>query len=567
MYNTTNYSGSYTVRTVPSTTTLTTVEAVTGSPASESSGLLFPPDVATYGSSGGTPLETVIQDIIDGNAPPSVGYTGGTPTLYTPTSPSFDLLPYYQQREPVQTAIENLALMIGWTCKYRFDPEIRTHRLTLLEPDRAKTTPDYTFTSDEIIDFTQASIDSKDIRNVVELTFSDSNGTKDGAGQYPRITIRKEDATSITAYGYRICQIAEASTSQIDTFTEASDLADAILSDLKDPKADIVMEAPLRRFVQLGDLYRLPSNKYVWDQLKDVAVVGYAHSFSDGRASTTLTLRGQPAAATKGWTIRMVAPGFAPPQPTTPPLTPAAAPTLSALAGGVAIASPWPLDDLRGRNIDQMELHQSTTLNFIPNASTLRETIRSNRTELHNLNPAVTHFFRTRYRDRFGNYSPWSAQASTRPRYALNLPAARAYRATSDQVTAVKTWETVQLNDEDYDRRSNFSTSTHKFTAPVDGIYQVLCHLAVVFGSTGETAQIRLVKNGVPTVIATGPEVVGESHSKIAHPTLNTMVELVETDDVFIQVFTSVSGDILYSVDAASAVNFLSIALVSQDDP
>ena len=403
----------------------------------------------------------------------------------------------------------------------------------------------------------------------MELTFSDSNGTKDGAGQYPRITIRKEDATSITAYGYRICQIAEASTSQIDTFTEASDLADAILSDLKDPKADIVMEAPLRRFVQLGDLYRLPSNKYVWDTLKDVAVVGYAHSFSDGRASTTLTLRGQPAAANRGWTIRMVAPGFAPPQPTTPPLTPPAAPTLSALAGGVAIASPWPLDDLRGRNIDQMEIHASTTFNFVPNASTLRQVSRSNRAELHNLDPANSHHIRTRYRDRFGNYSPWSAQAAATPRYMLNVPCVHVHLSASQNIAAANTPTTIEFDDIALDTRGNFDDSTYSFTAPVDGVYSISCQLACDMLKSNENATLYLYEVGSPDVLlSTGSTSQGEDQTYIAHPFLNVIYHLAAgTEIVFKVSVTNANADVLDGSGASVARSHLSINLVSQDDP
>ena len=565
VYNTTNYNGRYTVSGVLSTTIVVTVETLSGSLASESSGTLVPPDVSVYGSGAGTPLETVIQAIIDDNAPPSVGYVGGTPTLYTPTSPSFDLLDFYQDREPVQTALENLATMIGWSCRYLWDPEIRTFRLTLSEPDRALANGVlYTFDNDEILEVARASIDGKDIRNVVEITYSDSNATKDGAGQYPRVTLRKEDAASITAYGYRICQIAEGSTSQIDTYTEASGLADAVLSDLAEPKADIAVEVPFRRFVELGDYYRLPADFYHWETNKDVAVVGYAHSFSDGRASTTINLRGKPAAANQKWSIRMVSPGFAPNQPTTPPLVPPAAPTLTAISGGAEVYSPWPLDDLRGRRIDQMEIHASTVNNFVPSASTLKETIRSNRQDVHGLDPATTYYLRTRYRDRFGNYSPWSAQGTVTPRYVESMPAARAYRGTSDQAIPSKTLTPVQFNAEDYDKRSNYNTGTYKFTCPVSGVYSVLCHVAALFSSSGEDAQIYLYKNG-GTLLATGTSVVNESHSKVAHPTLSTLVALTAADDVFIQIETSTTADILYSTDAALATSFFSIALVSQD--
>ena len=85
--------------------------------------------------------------------------------------------------------------------------------------------PDYTFSDVEILDISQASIDGKEIRNAVEVIFSDTAADPDGAGQYPRVTVRKEDSASIADYGYRLYQIAEASTSQINTYAEAEALA------------------------------------------------------------------------------------------------------------------------------------------------------------------------------------------------------------------------------------------------------------------------------------------------------------------------------------------------------
>lgn len=566
VYDTNNFDGSYTVRTAPTTTTLTTVESIVGSPASESSGLLFPADVTVYGSTGlGDDLEDVIQDIIDDNAPPTVGYTGGTPTLYTPSTPAFGILPYYQQRESVQAALETLSMMIGWSCRYKWDSDLRTHRLTLYAPDRTKTTPDYTFSDVEILDISQASIDGKEIRNAVEVIFSDNAADPDGAGQYPRVTVRKEDSASIADYGYRLCQIAEASTSQINTYAEAEALADAVLADLAQPKANVTLDTPLRRFVELGDLYRVPANKYVWSAAKDLAVVGYTHTFNNGQATTSLTMRGKPAVANAGWYIRFVSPGLAPNQPTTPPISPSLGPQLTALAEGVRLASDWPYGDLRGRHIDQMEVHLSETSGFLPSSSTLEEVIRSNRAELHGLDPAKTYYVRTRYRDRWGNYSIWSPQSSITPRYLPNMPAARAYRGTSDQTISTKAWTTIQYNAEDYDKRNNYSTSTYKFTAPVTGLYQVSCHASVSYGSTGESAQLRLVK-GASTVIATGPDSVGESHSKVAHPTIDTAVNLTAGDAVFVQVFPSaIPTDILHGNDATLATTVFSIRLVSQD--
>ena len=566
--NTTNYNGQWTV--VPTTTTqFQTIEFTGGVFASEIDGLIFKDDQRPYGSAGGVPVETVMQQLIDDNVPKlsdvgtTYGYTGGTPKVYTPSSPSFDILPYYQKREPVQTALETLAAMFGWNIKYKWDREVNDFRLTLYSPSRLKSVADYTFTTDEILEVSRASLDAKDIRNVVEVIYSDF-ANADENNFAPRVSVRRSSTSSITKYGFRLCQIAEASTSQIDTYAEAAALADAVLDDLKEPKADVTIEVPFRRFVDTADLYAFPADGRHWDVQKKFAVVGYSHTFADGAARTTLNLRGQPASMNKGWKNRFVAPGLAPNQPTTPPVPTSAAPNLSPFPGGANVFQDFP-NDLRARQLDTVEVHVSQTSGFNPSSSTYNQVSRANRLSVLNLDPAQTHYIRTQFRDRMGNVSRWSDEAAVTPKYMLSIPAARAYRATSDQAIPSKVWTTVQFNAEDYDKRNNFSTATYKFTVPVDGVYQISCHVAIEFGSTGEAAQLRFVKNGVPTVIATGPDMVGESHSKIAHPTLDTAVDLSATDEVFVQVYATVASDLLFAANAADAVNFISIQLVSQD--
>jgi hypothetical protein len=567
---TTNYNGRWTVAEIISVVQFRTGEPTTGGPyAAESAGKVFKDDQRSYGDPSGTPVQTVIQEIIDDNEPKPYtggtpyGYIGGTPSVYTPVDPSFDIRPFWQKREPVSSALEVLASMIGWNIKFRWHAGARAFRLTLFEPERAKSSPDYTFTTAEVLEVSRASIEGGDIRNAVEVIYSDFDNA-DENNFAPRVTVLRSDAASIAKYGYRFCQIAEASTSQIDSYTEAADLADAILSDLAEPKADISIEVPLRRFVDTGDLYRLPADGYHWDSSKDVAVIGYSHSFGDGGARTTLTLRGQPASRNKGWVLRFVEPGLAPNQPTTPPVETTTAPTLSPVPGGAEVFQNIP-NDLRARNFDTTEIHVSQTSGFTPSASTYKQIARANRAQILNLDPAQTHYVRTQFRDKFGNVSRWSDQGTVTPRYMLSVPAARAYRATSAQAIPASTWTTVQLNAEDYDKRNNFNTSTYKFAAPVDGVYSILCHVAVDFGSkSGQVGEVRLMKNGA-TLVATGTSVVGEDHTNIAHPTLNASINLSASDEVFVQVWADTSADIEFAASAAAARTFFSIVLVSQD--
>jgi hypothetical protein len=527
--------------------------------------------MSSYGSTGGTPVETVIQDIIDDNVPNDdgtvYGYIGGTPTLYTPSSPSFDILPYYQKREPVQTAIETLAAMIGWNVKYRWHDTVRDFRLTLYEPERTISTPQHTFTTDEIIEVTRASIIAKDIRNAVEVIYSDV-ADPDENGQARRVSVRRTDPTSIGKYGYRLCQIAEASTSQIDTYQEAVDLADAILSDLDEPKAEITVEMPFRRFVDLADYYRLPADGRHWDAAKDVAVVGYGHSFSDGVATTTLTLRGKPASANAGWNIRFVSPSFAPNQPTTSPIAPGVGPTLTPLAGGVDIYSPFP-NDIRARNLDTVEIHISDVSGFTPSASSYRQISRGNRTRIFDLDPSKSHYVRAQFRDRFGNVSSWSPQTAVTPRYALNVPCTHVHLNGNQNIALANTPTTVEFDDVTLDTRSNFDAGTYSYTVPVDGVYSISCQLAVDTGKQGETAEVTMWEtvSGSPDVLlSTGTKAQSEDKTNIAFPSMHVVYHFTQGTELIWKVEVTNAGSDVLNGGASVARSHLSVHLVSQDD-
>jgi hypothetical protein len=262
--------------------------------------------------------------------------------------------------------------------------------------------------------------------------------------------------------------------------------------------------------------------------------------------------------------LRFVEPGLAPNQPTTPPVETTTAPTLSPVPGGAEVFQDIP-NDLRARNFDTTEIHVSQTSGFTPDASTYKQIARANRAQILNLDPAQTHYVRTQFRDKFGNVSRWSNQGTVTPRYMLSVPAARAYRATSAQSISATTWTTIQFNAEDYDKRSNYDPTTYKFTAPVSGVYSILCHVAVNFlGKPSQAAEVRLMKNGA-TLVATGTSVIGEDHNDIAHPMINSSIALSASDAVFVQVWGQDACQIDYAANAAQATSFFSIVLTSQD--
>jgi hypothetical protein len=257
-----------------------------------------------YGSDAGagTPVETVVQQIIDDNAVPFGA------TLVVPTSPDFNLGAFDQDdQSSVMDAIYALALLQGGDIRYLFrddgdtDPE-----LLYIVPDRAKTVPDWQFGPDEYIEITTAPIDDSDVRNAITVDYPDS-----AAGSRQQIT--RTNAASINAFGRRWGKITIKDHSQIDTATEATTLGDSAVSDLGSPPFEHEMRTFLFWPLTLGDLVRFLSNSTLYDQDQDLAIVSYTHTIETGGvAYTTMRCKGAPAGAYRGWLGLLSGTGGAP---------------------------------------------------------------------------------------------------------------------------------------------------------------------------------------------------------------------------------------------------------------
>ena len=243
----------------------------------------FIEDRDEYSLSGGQAIETTMQDIMD-------DWLSSPPTLYTPSTPAFVTTNYNVSKESVLSACKFLADMIGWRVKYKWDSGTSAFRLTLFEPDRTKSSVDYTFTDDDYYEINRMAVDIKDIRNAVTIYYPDPTDLLQD-GQPTMKSVTRTDSASITSYGRRWMGITEESTSLIDTSTEANDLADIAISDLAFPKIDKEMIMPLWAWVELEDLYDVTANEYHSSTTITYAVVGYRHTFSDNRAETSLLLR------------------------------------------------------------------------------------------------------------------------------------------------------------------------------------------------------------------------------------------------------------------------------------
>lgn len=352
---------------------------------------------ATRGSGAGTAVQTVMQDIL-------TALSGLGVTLYVPASPGFNVVSYIQRKEPVWDALQTLAKLFGWVVRYRWRSGTSQFELTLVDPNRSKTVPDYTWDADHYFDVEDFSIGHEDVRNRVVIVYSDA-ADLDPAGVPKRKTVTREDATSQTAYGIRFMEVAEAASSQIDTSAEANAMGDAILADLKDPVAEAAFRVPLFYVVEIGDLYRFTANGVHHTSNQDLAVVAYRHVWEPDRCYTTLTLRGAPAGLHDGWLELDARPGIADSAALTGPDAPTGITATPVLHGASIVHT-------RPARWTETELHLSTSSGFTPSSSTLKMVSQTNRFDVSDLVGGTTYYGKLVARDADGNRSSASSQFS-----------------------------------------------------------------------------------------------------------------------------------------------------------
>jgi hypothetical protein len=101
-----------------------------------------------------------------------------------------------------------------------------------------------------------------------------------------------EDATSVGEYGVRMAAVYEGSTLGIDTETEATRLANTILSDLAQPQADIQITSRVSP-LELNDYVKLPTDvKTRYEESHRVmTVTGYEERYASGTSEANYKLR------------------------------------------------------------------------------------------------------------------------------------------------------------------------------------------------------------------------------------------------------------------------------------
>lgn len=238
-------------------------------------------------------IELVIQDILTAEYNPDAA-----PTLYTPTSPAFNIKTFAYDLEPLNEVLQRLISIIGWDLRYKWDDGTSSYRLTFYDPGRSKSVPDLTIGTNAYIDIERFAIDRATVRNYIEVRAK--------WGTTAAVVGIGADGPSIAKYGWRPLYIQEGEDSPIDTTGEAQAMADLILADLKDPKADhAITMLPFWR-VELHDLIQHSANLVHYETSQNLAVVRFRHAgrvSADGSTEhrTVIHTRGSPAVAVQPW--------------------------------------------------------------------------------------------------------------------------------------------------------------------------------------------------------------------------------------------------------------------------
>ena len=244
-------------------------------------------------SETGIALETLIQFILNDNGLSAI-------TLSVPTSPSWVVRPYIQQRQTVSQAIQSLVDQLGWYIRFEWSTASSSYVLRLGDPGRSSIVVNKTLAEDDEVQCSSLGLDVWSIRNVVRVVYGDSS-SRSPQGTPTRIAIEVSDSASIALYGRRFMEVAEADSSAIDTASEATRLANAILSDLALPVIGAAVSFSVDPYLELGDLLLIPADGLRFTAAQTLAVQSLKHTFGEDGARTSVTLRGKPAARFSAW--------------------------------------------------------------------------------------------------------------------------------------------------------------------------------------------------------------------------------------------------------------------------
>ena len=362
-------------------------------------------------------VEGAMASLIADNVPATVGYVGGTPSLFTPTSPGWGLTySVVPSSNNVAGVLEQWASEIGWLCRYRWDDLRKAYRLTFYDPERTRTwtSGDPTLSFAQVLDYSTLEVRRDDIRNVVEVEYGNAvvPANNDNVGQWERETLIVQDAASIAKYGRRYCRIGIGTNQEINDATQATRLAENVLSDLKDPKANLDVEVMFRHFLEVGDVVKFLPDGQRFDSEQAFAVVGVSHSLTETQRRTRLTLRSAaPVGRWMRWWDVIVTPGRVGAVSSAPPDTPLGV-TYTPTLGGIRVQWTYPIN-AGARRYLETEIHRSAVSGFAPSQTTLLATVRGKSSAVIEQLPGAAQYVRLLHRDMDGNVGAPSAQLTT----------------------------------------------------------------------------------------------------------------------------------------------------------
>lgn len=209
--------------------------------------------------------------------------------------PEWNVNPFRAERKPLMEKLREIALQFGWDVRYRWDANRTESRLTLYSPDREKDDPDWVVGPSDYLDVTRLSVSHADVRNVVRVLWVENN---------EQHSLTEQNGDSILRYGRRFMELQEASTSLIDTESEARDLARYALNDLAEPVASQEVEMLYFWPVRVADLFLFHPNGVHYDVAQQLAVVRVKHTLGREKQRTSVAVRGKPAGAYRDWLRR-----------------------------------------------------------------------------------------------------------------------------------------------------------------------------------------------------------------------------------------------------------------------
>ena len=509
-------------------------------------------DISAAGLEGYWPLDGSGQDASGHDrhlAENSITYAPGhyptptptSPQLSCPVSPGWYLGEFRQSRTTVWDALQSLTRQLGWSLRYVWSESDSAFVLRLAPIDRAPSSTVATLSPDRYLDVKRAGRAIDGIRNAVQVCWWDAEDldavTKAPKQKKALVT----DPTSITAFGRRWMEVAEASASGIATAAIASQFAAAMLSDLSTPTFEHELELLYAYALELNDFVLCLANGRHYDLDQSLAVVSLRHRLEQGSQRTTVGMRGKPTAGTARYVDVAVAPRNAPAPRTLAPSAPAEV-DISAHAIGAQVIWQQP----SGRILPPgttVEVHVSTTSGFTPDASTYRGDIAGGRLELSGLPSGTPHYVRVAYRSREGNLSAYSTERSFTP---AQVPAADveggspfSVKAKPSSTATFDPDSPIALGTEVWDQGGTFASSTLTVPSGAGGKWRIEARVHLSGATPGDrlAAWLNLNSGTKLEVGAWTPAAETTSGSIVLASTVATEVALSDGDTVKLQAF------------------------------